>query len=428
VSAAGILCLAVAAAFLGRERERRVAAAGLLILSLAFAAWRAGSPAGAGLMPVGELGQGFLVGNAGLLLVGCALICGGAFRAPPAPLRAVARLLTVGGIGLLAPVLLGFVSTGGLLRALAAAIGLGLTGYALSVGTRAIGGSPLAKIVARRLAPAPLAPVLRPGAGARRAFAVLVIAVATTVLASHALGVFAGVMFATWAGYLGFQPPGARPVPVAPVLTLLLVLAYWLLATIAGPMGLSLAVLPQIPLSPAAELLVEPALLLAAWAATGLWPLQRQLPGALTGLAGALLLARVARPLGPVALEYWRPLTAPILMLGLWHAAARSRWPLLLAGGGFLGVAAGTPDTVPASIGLLVAGLALELCGMGCQPRRAGVLVKAAAWPLVTLAGGFTLEGALRGQVVYTALGILGLALIVASSRCSAGTDASPAR
>ena len=426
MTGAGMVCLALAAALLAGERERRLAGAGLLVLGLAIAAWHSGSAPRTGLTPPAGLGRGFLVGNAGLLLVGAALICAAVLRAPRATLRTAAALVALAGFVLIGPVMVAFIGAGGLLRAPAAAIGLGLTGVAVAAGARALVASRPGRIVARRLAPPPLAPAIRPDTSAHPALAVLVAAVVITALAPHALAVFVGAVLASWAGYLAFQRRGTRPVPVAPVLTLLLVPAYWLLATIAGPMGLSLEALPQIPLSPAAELLVDPALLLAGWAAAGLWPLQRQLPGALTAPAGALLLARVAQPLGPIGLEYWRPLTGPVLILGLWNAAVYGRWPLLIGGGGFLGIAAGTRDGVLASLGLLATGLALELCSIAPVPRRVRMLIEAAAWPLVSLAGVPALEAALRGQVVYTALGTLGLALIVAAGRVGPGAGARP--
>ena len=421
-------CLAIAAALLTGERERRLAAAALVTLGLALAAWRAGSAPGVWLTPPASMGRGFLVGNAALLLVGSALICLAVLRAPAAPLRMAAKLLAAAGVVLIGPVMVAFIGPGGPVRALVAATGLGLTGVATAVGARAIGASRPGRIVARRLAPPPLRAVIRPDPVAHRALVLLMAAVLITAVGPHVLAVFVGVVLATWAGYLAFHRPGTRPVPVAPVLTVLLVPTYWLLATIAGPMGLRLAALPQIPLSPAAELLVEPALLLAAWGAAGLWPLQRQLPGALTASAGALLLARLAQPLGPSGLEYWRPLTAPVLVLGLWNAAAYGRWPLLLAGGGFLGIAAGTQDGILPSVGLIATAFTLELCSMASVPRRARMLIDAAAWPLVTLAGVPALQAALGGQVVYTALGTLGLALIVAVRRTGDGGDASRAR
>jgi hypothetical protein len=249
------------------------------------------------------------------------LVCVALLRSPRERLRAWARLLGALGIVLLGPALISFLRAGGPPRALASAIGLALVGAAVTVGARAIVASGPAQAVARRLAPVPLAPQFLPWPGARRAIPVIAACLVATLAGSYVVAVFGGVMVATWAAWLAFHPPGARPLPVAPILTLLLLPACWLLATIAGTVGLRIALLPQVPLSPAAELLLTPALLLAGWASAGLWPLQRQLPGALLAPAGALLLARVAHPLLPSGLEYWRPLAVPLLVLGLWHAA-----------------------------------------------------------------------------------------------------------
>jgi hypothetical protein len=174
--------------------------------------------------------------------------------------------------------------------------------------------------------------------------------------------------------------------------------------------------------------MLTPALLLAGWACAGLWPLQRQLPGALLAPAGALLLARVAHPLVPGGLEYWRPLAVPLLVLGLWHAAAWGRWPLVLAGTAVLAVATGTPVPVTAWAALLGAGLALEFReAMSLSPRPA-VLVRAVIGAIVTWSGVSVLEAVLRGEVVYTTVGLVGLALIVAAGRASAEPSASLSR
>jgi hypothetical protein len=427
-SAAGMLCLAVAAALLTGERERRLAAAGLLILGLALAAWRAGSPPGLEPAPPVGLGRGFLVGNAGLLLAGSGLVCAALLRSTRERLRAWARLLGALGIVLLGPVLLSFLRAGGPPRALASAIGLALVGAAVTVGARTIVSGGPAQAVAKRLAPAPLAPQFLPSPGARRAIPVIVACLVVTLAGSHVVAVIGGVMVATWAAWLAFHPPGARPLPVAPTLTLLLLPACWLLATIASPVGLRIALLPQVPLSPAAELLLTPALLVAGWATAGLWPLQRQLPGALLAPAGALLLARVAHPLVPGGLEYWRPLAVPLLVLGLWNAAAWGRWPLVLAGTSILAVAGGTPVSIAPWAALLAAGLALEFPAAVMFSRRPAMLVRAAIWALVTWSGVRVLEAVLRGEVVYTTIGVVVLALIVAAGRPSAEPSASAAR
>ena len=106
----------------------------------------------------------------------------------------------------------------------------------------------------------------------------------------------------------------------------------------------------------------------------------------------------------------------PIVLLGLWNAASYGRWPLVLSGAGFLGLVGGPPD-LAAGAWLLAGGLALELCSSAAVPARARAVVHVALWPLATWAGLRVVEQALRGEVVYTALGLLGLAVIVAGRR-----------
>lgn len=419
LSGTGVLALALAAALLGSARDRRLAAAGLLVVGLALAAWRAGSPSDVGLTPPASLGRGFLVGNGGLLLLGVTLAGIAALREPPSPLQTAARLLTGAGVVLLALVIVAFVGAAGTLRALAASAAVGLTGVALAVGARAVAGGPIG-VVVRRLAPPPLVPVLADSPGARRSIALLAAGAAAAALGPHVAVGFAGLVAAAWAGYFAFRLPGARPVPVAPVLTLLLLPAYWLLATISGPLGLRIGALAEVPLSPAAALLLWPALLVAAWAVAGLWPLQRQLPGALLAPVGVLLLVRVALPLSAEGLAHWQPLTVPIVVLGLWNAAAWGRWPLLAAGGGFLGAAVGTPSGIAPGTALLGLGLALELCPLARVSPSVTTWGRTLAWPVAAWAGLGVLEAALRSEVVYTALGTLGLALIIAAGGGSA--------
>ena len=418
-----MLCLALAGALLDGERERRLAATGLLILGLALAAWDAGSLPALGPTPPGRLGPGFLIGNGGLLLVGLGLVCGAVLRAPRARLRVGARLLGVLGALLLAPVVVPFLRAGGPLAALACALALWTAGAAIVILARAS-----ARSITRRLASPPLTPDFRSTAGPRHIDLIAIAGIVATLAGPHVVVVFGGVLVTTWAAWLASHRPGARPLPVAPTLTLVLIPAGWLLVTIAGPVGLGIAALPQVPLSPAAELLLAPALLLAAWATAGLWPLQRQLPGALVAPAGALLLARIAHPLVSDGLEYWRPLTVPLLVLGLWHAASWSRWPLVIAGAAILAVAGGTPVPTGGCAALLAISIALELrSAMDLAPPRT-ILVRAASWPPATIAGVMVLEEVLRGEVVYSTLGILVLALIVAGGRATAEGSASPAR
>jgi hypothetical protein len=257
----------------------------------------------------------------------------------------------------------------------------------------------------------------------------LVLGTIAAALGPHLAVVFLGVIVAGWSAFLLSHEPGQTRLPVVPVLTLLLLPAYWFLAIIAGPEGLGIEALPLVPLSPAAESLVAPTLLLVGWSLAGLWPLHRQLPGALTAPAGALLLIRVALPLARGGLEYLRPLASPLAVLGIWHAAAVGRWPLVAVGAAFLGAASATGPGAAGAGWLLGCGLLLELTSRlrgGVAARRAA---EAAAWLVGAWGGLLVLQGALRGEVVYTALGVLGLAVIVVARRSpSEAPTSAPAR
>ena len=59
-------------------------------------------------------------------------------------------------------------------------------------------------------------------------------------------GVFAGCVLAAIGGWPISRPPAARNLPVAPMVVLALLLpAWWLMATIAGPEGLAIGSLPR---------------------------------------------------------------------------------------------------------------------------------------------------------------------------------------
>ena len=89
----------------------------------------------------------------------------------------------------------------------------------------------------------------------------------------------------------------------------------------------------------------------------------------------------------------------------MWHAAAVARWPLLAAGAAFLGVAGLTPAGATGAGWLLGSAFVLELCSMLRSWRGRPIrLARVAAW-LGGVGRLLVLEGVLRGEVVYTALG-----------------------
>jgi hypothetical protein len=393
-----------------------------------LAAWRGSSTVPAtSLAPPDRLGEGFLVVNGGLLLLGLGLVLwaaasGGSGRRP-----GVALLATALGVFLIARLSAGILLAGGLLRVVSAGVALGLAGATVLALGRTIADTGLVRALGSRLFSEPLPPSSPANRQAGGLAAALLAGAAATALGPHVAVVFLGVIVAAWSAYFLFHPGGdGRPAPVTPSLSLLLAPVYWLLSTIAGPEGLSVAALPLVPLSPAAESLVAPALLLVGWSVAGLWPMHRQVPGALVGPIGALLLVRIALPLVSDGLEYWRPLAVPFLIVGIWHAAARARWPLLAAGAGFLGVAGLTPAGATGAGWLLGSAFVLELLSMLSLSVGTIRLARVVTWIPAAWGGLLVLEGGLRGEVVYTALGAAGLALLIASRSRQAITASAP--
>ncbi len=412
IASLGWLSLAFGSALLG-EGRRRVAAGGMVSLGLGLAAWRVSSPEGSLATP-GGLGGGFLVVNGGLLVLGLALPVWAALRQGFARVSLVAAPAVALGVALVGWVCAGLVIAGGF-RVAAAAGALGLAGVVLIRGSRALASTGPAEWLGRRIFGEPLRP--RFGAGGRdRWLAAGVAAGALTVaLGQRLVLVFIGMIAAAWCAYLLFHPRGVRAAPLTPTLVLLLIPTYWLLRTIAGPVGTSIGALPSVPLSPAAEAVVTPALLLVAWSISGLWPFHRQVPGALLAPVGALLLLRIAHPLVPGGLEQWQPLAVPLMVAGIWHAAVHRRWSLLAAGAGLLGIVVLSPAGAAGAAWLFGAGLLLEASAMR-TPSEGGVTRAISILPWVAAAWGglLVLEGGLRSEVVYSAFGAAGLALIIA--------------
>jgi hypothetical protein len=413
VASLGWLSLALGSALLGDGRRRRIAAGGMVSLGLGLTAWKVSSPQGSLATPDG-LGGGFLLVNGGLLVLGLALPTWVALRQgfgrgglPAAPAIAL-------GVVLVGWVCAGFVSAGGF-RVVASAGALGLAGAVLIRSSRALASTRPAEKLGRWIFGEPLRP--RHGAGGwnRRLAAAVAAGASAAALGSHIELVFLGTIAAAWCAHLLFHSRGTRPAPLAPALTLLLVPTYWLLRTIAGPVGTSIGALPSVPLSPAAESVVAPALLLVAWGVSGLWPFHRQAPGALLAPVGALLLLRIGQPLVPGGLEHWQPLAVPLLVAGIWHAAARGRWPLLAAGAGLLGILVLSAGGAVGAACLFGAGLLLEMSAL--RPPSDGGVTRAIpmlAWVASAWGGLLVLEGGLRSEVVYSAFAAAGLALIIA--------------
>jgi hypothetical protein len=405
----GWFSLAFGVGLLGHERQRRIGATGLLLMGVALAAGRTlvGEPSSA----TADADLGFLVVNSGLLLLGLALTGGATWADGPGAARLPARMATALGLALIGAVAAREVSMAVLWRAVAVAAGLALAGAGMIALGRGVAAFAPIRTIGGRLFGPPLG-TLRPTAS-RVTLAAMIAGAIAVATGPHVLVVFVGFLAASWASYLAWREPAGRPAPLAPMLVVVLVPAYWLLATIAGPVGLRISQLEAVPLSPAAESLIAVLLLLAAWSVAGLWPLHRQMPGAITGALGAMLIARLVLPLVPGGLDQWRPLVVPLVLLGAWHAAAHARWTLVAVAGALLGLTSGAPAGVTGAWWLVGTALSLELMMMraGAAPLPVRVTEgAAAAW------GGLqVLTGALQGEVVYTTLGTIGLALLTAN-------------
>jgi hypothetical protein len=260
----------------------------------------------------------------------------------------------------------------------------------------------------------------------RAAVATLLASGLAVLTGPHLSVVFVGVIAAAWGGHLLRRAAGGSGRPVAPALTLILLPVWWFLATVAGPEGLSMGGLGALPLSPAAERLVAPFLLLAAWAMAGLWPLQRGMPGPFTAPVGALLLARVALPTVPEGIAHWGALAVPLAVAGIWHAALTGRLTLLAIGIAWIGLLSPGAHGVEGAALLLGGALLLELARPFGEsgPWRATAVRLAVG--LATAYGALlAVEAGLTGEVVYTVVGVAGAVAAAGRSRTAQARTAS---
>lgn len=397
----GFLLVLIGAALLPASRARRAAglaaaASGLALAGLAGAIAPFAEPPPAALL---ALPAGFLAADAALLVLGAVLAVGSALVAVldrrSAPTIAGATALAPGGI------LLAWGGGGLVTAAPARALVLAsLVEIGLGVGLLVAGWYLRFAPPADRDTPHPLAAAVG-----------LMLGALAAGFGPHVGLVVLGVIVAACAGHLLERAAGGPRLPLAPAATILLLPAWWLMATIAGPEGLGLRTLGAVPFSPAAERLLAIPLLVAAWAVAGLWPLHRQLPGALVAPVGAFLLARVALPAVPDGLEHWRPLAMPLVVVGIWHAALSGRLPRVAVGVAWIGLLAPGPLGLVGAAFLLASGLAVELLERTSALRAGRFAPAAQAIPLVAFGWGALLAvgAGLRGEVVYTALAVGGL-------------------
>jgi len=399
---------ATAGAALPRRLERRLVGWGLL--AYAFGAASVGVAAG-GDVRLTDLGTPSVAVDGGLLLLGALLLLAAGARAwtlrPPSRLAAA----VVAG----ASVLLGWLARPVLAAAGvagdAAAAAIGAAGAAvLFLVRRAVVGMPILRSVTP--------PVVAPMEPAQRAAVALAIAgAAAAVLGPNAWIMIAGALCAASA------PAVARR--RAPVLALLaavgLLPALWFMHTVAGPVGLRVATIPDVPFSPAAESLVAPILALGAFGFFGIWPLGGWGSRALVPVGVALILRLGAGV--PSGLESWETVLVPLGVLAAWHAVLTDAPDEAVAAWAWLAcVTGGRTGAI-----LLAAAAPLLLVGPAVGIRagaRAEAWSRRAAWGLGAAGGAVALEAMLRAQVVYAVLAAIALATLITVS----GRAPEPAR
>ena len=361
--------------------------------------------------------------NVGLMLLGGAVVTGAGLAAAtgagPTAQRLAGGVAAAGGIaalGMLIPLL----RVAGVPAAGAAA------GFALVAVLAVALGRLVARLATRAGGPrgeqsaADVAAVAPP----RRSAAVAAAAGLVALAAPHALLIIAAALVAAIAAHIAARGAGSVPrMPVLPLAAAMLVPVAWMLATIAGPVGLATAALSLVPLSVPAQALLVPALTGGAWGFLGLAPLHRWVPGPILAAIGGALLLRIGVPALGAGVQHLQPALFALGAVAAWHAALTRRFAALLAALGFVATAAifseghVSPDAWVAAAVLFAtatasAALAAVLARYPLAPRRAGAefagtRVLAVAAGIATYA---TIGAGLRAEVVLTVVVVAAVA------------------
>lgn len=392
-------------------RARAVGTLAAVAAGLAIAGLAAAPTPGPDGLPAGfAAADTALLGLGGLLALIAAVMGWRGAESAAAKAAVIAQAAGTGALGLGGASLLAQTSPGTTLVALLMVLTIGL----------------LLLLPGRFVRPAAVEPALsRPVAGTVG----LAIGAVAVAVGPHLSVVILGAVLAGWSGYLVQRGAGGPRIPTAAALTLILLPAWWLMATIAGPEGLRMTALAELPLSPAAERLLAPALLLGAWALSGLWPLHRQMPAAFTAPVAALLLARVALPAVPEGLEDWRALAMPVVVAGTWHAALTGRMSRLAVGLAWVGLLAPDGEGLAGAGLLLAAALLAELDGPIARVTGRPVSGTRVAMGLAAGAGGLlAVTAGLHGEVVYTVLAVAAVVAAVGRAFAAQASTASEPR
>lgn len=384
----------------------RLAFAGLAVYAVAMASF--GVYPGSGCpreiaAAAAASGAGFFAVNTGLLAAGVVLTAAAAARTVrerrrslPGPALMAVSIYTLWQLRALA-------LASGLLRTLLAALAAGGAMILVAGALRHLGRRD------RRCEPP-----LRWRVRGRPLITAVVAAGALAVLLAPQAGlVFVGLITVAAADYIGRRTEGGAGVPWLLVAGLGLIPVWWLLATIAGPVGLGLASLGDVPLSPRAEILLALPLALIAWSFLGAWPAHRPFPGGLFAPLAVALWLRVARPALAEGLDHWRPLLMPLGVLGVWGGAFTGRSAAALNALAFVALASETRGSPAAALLLTASALALPAIRTPAWrwPQRG--VAERLSWAVAALALPLMLEPGFRREVTYTLAAGVGAALAI---------------
>ena len=411
----GLLVLGASA----QERVRaRLAFLALIPYAVAVASFQV-NPGSGDVRLIGQAARAstsaFFAVNAGLLLLGASVACATAVVALRDRRRTPAAFALLGAAVVALWPAASLATAGGAVRS--AIVGAGVAALAATV------GSVIQWLRRGRVAGDP--PIRWPGFPANRPAAITFGLGALAVAAGPTVGiVFLGLVVAAGASFLDRRAEGAFRFPWLLGVAGVLAPVWWLLATIAGPVGLRVANLGDVPLSPRAEILLALPLGLVVWACFGLWPAHRLLPGGFFALLGAALWLRVGSPALPGGLEHWRPGVVPIGLIGLWGAAVTGRRASALSAMGFVTLASGAPGSGLAA--LLLAGAAVAVGPWSSWTAPIRELVQRLGWASAALVLPGALEAGFRSEVTYTLAAAAGLALALWVGFASEGGPNSP--
>jgi hypothetical protein len=235
------------------------------------------------------------------------------------------------------------------------------------------------------------------------------------ILAPHALLILAGAMLAAVAGHVGFRRlGGVGKLPLLPILTLplLLVVAYYL-RVIAGPVGLSVAAFPDVPLSPAAQLMLAQQRSEARRVGEGPVPLCRSLRSPSLSQVGIALMIRLGHPLLGDAWPGWESLFIPIGILLLWLAALAGAWSPAAGISAWIVAMVVTPAAPEGAWMLGTAALAMAIRRRAAGEGGMSLVLKLLVATSGAAGAAAALAALLAHQVVYaTIAAIAGLVLV----------------